>query len=68
MDAAGCERAALFGFSDGGMISLLFAATYPERVRALILYGTGAGGSIGAELEWRRRCQTGDGQARTGRD
>jgi pimeloyl-ACP methyl ester carboxylesterase len=44
VDAAGCERAALFGFSEGGMISLLFAATYPERVRALVLYGTGAGG------------------------
>ena len=43
MDAAGSERAALFGFSEGGPISLLFAATYPERVRALILYGTGAG-------------------------
>ena len=44
MDAAGSERAALFGFSEGGPISLMFAATYPERVRALILYGTGAGG------------------------
>ncbi len=43
MDATGVERAALFGFSEGGPISLLFAATYPERVRALILYGTGAG-------------------------
>ena len=45
MDAAGSERAALFGFSEGGPISLLFAATYPERVRALVLYGTGAGGA-----------------------
>ncbi len=44
MDAAGCERAALYGISEGGPISVLFAATYPERVRALILYGTGAGG------------------------
>ena len=41
MDAAGSERAALFGYSEGGPISLLFAATYPERVRALILYVTG---------------------------
>jgi class 3 adenylate cyclase len=45
LDAAGSERAALFGYSEGGMISLLFAATYPERVSALIVYGTGAGGS-----------------------
>jgi pimeloyl-ACP methyl ester carboxylesterase len=31
MDAASCERAALFGVSEGGPMSLLFAATYPER-------------------------------------
>jgi len=40
MDAAESERAALFGFSEGGAMSMLFAATYPERVRALIVYGT----------------------------
>jgi class 3 adenylate cyclase len=40
MDAVGSERAALFGISEGGAMSLLFAATYPERTRALILYGT----------------------------
>jgi len=39
MDAAHCERAALFGISEGGPMSLLFAATYPERARALVLYG-----------------------------
>jgi pimeloyl-ACP methyl ester carboxylesterase len=39
MDASRCQRAALFGISEGGSMSLLFAATYPERVRALILYG-----------------------------
>jgi len=38
MDAVGCERAALFGVSEGGPMSLLFAATYPERARALVLY------------------------------
>jgi pimeloyl-ACP methyl ester carboxylesterase/class 3 adenylate cyclase len=40
MDAAGSERAALFGLSEGGPMSVLFAATYPERTRALILCGT----------------------------
>ncbi len=40
MDAAGSERAALFGISEGGPMSLLFAATYPERTSALVLYGT----------------------------
>ncbi len=40
MDAAGSERAALFGMSEGGAMSMLFAATYPERTRALAFYGT----------------------------
>jgi pimeloyl-ACP methyl ester carboxylesterase len=39
MDAAGSGRAALLGASEGGPMSILFAATYPQRVRALILYG-----------------------------
>lgn len=40
MDAAGSERAALLGVSEGGAMSALFAATYPERVTALILYAS----------------------------
>jgi class 3 adenylate cyclase len=40
MDAAGCERPAIFGISEGGPMSALFAATYPDRVGALVLYGT----------------------------
>jgi pimeloyl-ACP methyl ester carboxylesterase len=36
MDAAGSARAALFGSSEGGLMSVLFAATYPERTRALV--------------------------------
>ncbi len=39
MDAAGSERAALFGVSEGGAMSALFAATHPERTLALVLYG-----------------------------
>jgi DNA-binding winged helix-turn-helix (wHTH) protein/pimeloyl-ACP methyl ester carboxylesterase len=39
MDAAGSERAALFGASEGGNMCVLFAATYPERTLALITYG-----------------------------
>jgi class 3 adenylate cyclase len=42
IDSAGSKRPTLFGFSEGGPISLLFAGTYPERVSSLILYGTGA--------------------------
>jgi class 3 adenylate cyclase len=40
MDAAGVERAALFGISEGGPLAILFAATYPDRVTKLCLYGT----------------------------
>jgi class 3 adenylate cyclase len=40
LDAVGSERAALFGVSEGGPMSLLYAATYPERTSALILYGS----------------------------
>ena len=39
MDAAGSQRAALFGSSEGGPMCILFAATYPDRTRALVLYG-----------------------------
>ncbi len=40
MDRAGSRRAAILGVSEGGPMSALFAATYPERTEALILYGT----------------------------
>jgi DNA-binding SARP family transcriptional activator/pimeloyl-ACP methyl ester carboxylesterase len=40
MDAVGSERAAVFGESEGGQMAALFAATYPERTRALVMYGT----------------------------
>jgi class 3 adenylate cyclase len=40
MDAVGSRKAALLGISEGGPLCLLFAATYPERTQALILYGT----------------------------
>ena len=39
MDAIGSKRAVLAGFSEGGCMSILFAATYPERVSHLILVG-----------------------------
>jgi pimeloyl-ACP methyl ester carboxylesterase len=39
MDAAGSERAVLFGASEGGPMASLFAATYPERCVSLVLYG-----------------------------
>ena len=46
MDAAGSRRAAVMGVSEGGPMTILFAATYPERTAAVVLYGTTA--------SWRR--------------
>lgn len=40
MDAARSERAIVMGVSEGGPMSLMFTATYPERTIALILFGT----------------------------
>jgi pimeloyl-ACP methyl ester carboxylesterase len=39
MDAAGSQRAALFGASEGVPMSVVFAASHPGRVSALVLYG-----------------------------
>ncbi len=47
LDAAGAERAALLGHSEGGPMCLLFAATYPERTVALVLIGTYARRLVG---------------------
>jgi class 3 adenylate cyclase len=40
MDAEGIARAALLGLSEGGPMCMMFAATYPARTTALLLYGT----------------------------
>jgi pimeloyl-ACP methyl ester carboxylesterase len=48
MEAVGSDRAALFGASEGGPMCLLFAATYPERTRGLLLRG------CFARYDWRR--------------
>ena len=47
LDAVGASRVAVYGVSEGGPLAILFAATYPERVQALVL-----------ELEFcpRKRC------------
>ena len=40
MDGAGMEQAALLGISEGGPLTALFAATYPDRCRSLVLWGS----------------------------
>ncbi|HJP64834.1 MAG TPA: adenylate/guanylate cyclase domain-containing protein, partial [Actinomycetota bacterium] len=54
MDAVGSERAALFGYSEGGPMSILFAATYPERTHALVLYGTYAHNAAMPDERWEQ--------------
>ncbi len=49
MDAAGSERAAVIGLSEGGPLAILFAATYPERTTALVLWDTYARGLSGPD-------------------
>ncbi len=52
MDAAGSERAALFGISEGGPMGMLFAAAHPERTSALILHGVSPKFSSSADWAW----------------
>jgi class 3 adenylate cyclase len=40
LDAVGSQRAALFGSSEGGVLSAMFAASYPERTQALVLFSS----------------------------
>ena len=53
MDAAGSARAALFGVSEGAMLAAAFAATYPARVAALVLYGGYASEVRRPDYPWR---------------
>jgi pimeloyl-ACP methyl ester carboxylesterase len=52
MDAAGSERAALVGVSEGGPMCVLFAATYPERTLALVLEGAMARSTWAPDYPW----------------
>jgi class 3 adenylate cyclase len=52
MDAAGSERAALFGVSEGGPMCALFAATYPERTSMLIMAGSYARRTSAPDYPW----------------
>jgi class 3 adenylate cyclase len=52
MDAAGSERAAIAGTLEGGPMAALFAATYPERTTALVLYSTFARATWAPDYDW----------------
>src|SRR6266567_2916577 len=55
MDAAGSERAAFFGVSEGGGLAALFTATYPQRTTALVLCGSFAKRIWSPDYPWRQR-------------
>jgi class 3 adenylate cyclase len=52
LDAVGSERAALFGYSEGGPMCALFAATYPERTLSLVFYGSFAKRLSAPDYPW----------------
>ncbi len=52
MDAVGIDRAALFGISEGASMCMLFAATFPERIRALMTFGAFAKRVRSADYPW----------------
>ena len=54
MDAVGSTRAALLGYSEGGPMSIVFAATFPQRTSALILYGSFARAAWAPDNPWGR--------------
>jgi pimeloyl-ACP methyl ester carboxylesterase len=52
MDTVGSERAALLGYSEGGPMCALFAATYPLRTTALIMQGAYARRTRALDYPW----------------
>jgi class 3 adenylate cyclase len=54
MDAAGSDRAVVFGLGDAGPLGVLFAATYPERTAALVLMNSSPRFVRNPELPWLR--------------
>jgi pimeloyl-ACP methyl ester carboxylesterase len=52
MDAAGSETAVVFGLSEGGVMSALFAATHPDRTAGLVLWGSWARQLRDADFPW----------------
>ncbi len=54
MDAVGSPRAAIVGSSEGGPMALMFAATHPERVAALVVYGSLPRFSWAPDFQWGR--------------
>ena len=57
LDAVGSRSAAFFVFSQAGPIAMMFAATHPERTRALVLYATYAMNGLAEDYPWGRSTE-----------
>jgi pimeloyl-ACP methyl ester carboxylesterase len=57
LDAAGSERAALLAYTEGGQLASLYAARYPERVGALVLYSAMLHATRDDDLPWLQTPQ-----------
>lgn len=57
LDAVGSKRTVLFGSSEGGLMCMLFAATYPERTAALVLNGAYASGRWSKDYPWAKTSE-----------
>jgi pimeloyl-ACP methyl ester carboxylesterase len=64
LDAVGSDRAALFGHSEGGNMCMLFAATYPERVRALVMLAAFAKRLRSDDYPWAPTAENREADAR----
>ncbi len=62
MDAAAVERAVLMGVSEGGPLSIQFAATYPERTLALVLYGSDVRVTWAPDYPWGSTAEEQDAE------
>ena len=60
LDAAGAERTTLFGLNESGPLCALFAATHPDRVRSLVLYGSFATTVWKPDYPWGQRPEERD--------
>jgi pimeloyl-ACP methyl ester carboxylesterase len=57
LDEIGSRRTVLLGTSEGGVLGMLFAATYPERTAALVLHGSYARGLWSSDYPWAKTRQ-----------